>query len=110
MPSQPSTCADTTKPNPAHYDIVIVGAGVAGASAAYHLQKAVDEGTIGKILIAEATADVKVNTPIAVLLEEGESAADITTGSAPTNCSCCRSCPWLPALLREAKAIKPFIE
>ncbi|MGA0539249.1 pyruvate dehydrogenase complex dihydrolipoamide acetyltransferase [Neotabrizicola sp. VNH66] len=35
--------------------------------------EAVDEGTVGKILIAEGTAGVKVNTPIAVLLEEGES-------------------------------------
>ncbi|MGQ3489228.1 pyruvate dehydrogenase complex dihydrolipoamide acetyltransferase [Roseovarius pacificus] len=46
--------------------------------------EAVDEGTIGKILIAEGTEGVKVNTPIAVLLEEGESAEDIgDTGSAP---------------------------
>ncbi|MBD3786439.1 MAG: pyruvate dehydrogenase complex dihydrolipoamide acetyltransferase [Sphingomonadales bacterium] len=36
--------------------------------------EAVDEGIIGKILIAEGTAGVKVNTPIAVLVEEGESA------------------------------------
>ncbi|WP_145103253.1 pyruvate dehydrogenase complex E1 component subunit beta [Cereibacter sediminicola] len=36
--------------------------------------EAVDEGTIGKLLIAEGTAGVKVNTPIAVLVEEGESA------------------------------------
>ncbi|PJE26965.1 pyruvate dehydrogenase E1 component beta subunit [Pseudooceanicola antarcticus] len=39
--------------------------------------EAVDEGTIGKILIEEGTEAVKVNTPIAVLLEEGESADDI---------------------------------
>ncbi|QQM32330.1 pyruvate dehydrogenase complex E1 component subunit beta [Martelella lutilitoris] len=39
--------------------------------------EAVDEGTIGKILISEGTEGVKVNTPIAVLLEEGESADDI---------------------------------
>ena len=39
--------------------------------------EAVDEGTIGKILIAEGSEGVKVNTPIAVLLEEGESASDI---------------------------------
>jgi len=39
--------------------------------------EAVDEGVIGKILVPEGTAGVKVNTPIAVLLEEGESAADI---------------------------------
>ena len=36
--------------------------------------EAVDEGIIGKLLIAEGTAGVKVNTPIAVLVEEGESA------------------------------------
>ncbi|PWE30661.1 pyruvate dehydrogenase complex E1 component subunit beta [Maritimibacter sp. 55A14] len=39
--------------------------------------EAVDEGRIGKILISEGTANVAVNTPIAVLLEEGESAEDI---------------------------------
>ncbi|MFD2263237.1 pyruvate dehydrogenase complex E1 component subunit beta [Lacibacterium aquatile] len=37
--------------------------------------EAVDEGTIGKILIAEGTENVAVNTPIAVLLEEGEDAS-----------------------------------
>ena len=36
--------------------------------------EAVDEGIIGRILIAAGTAGVKVNTPIAVLVEEGESA------------------------------------
>ena len=36
--------------------------------------EAVDEGIIGKILIAEGEAGVKVNTPIAILVEEGESA------------------------------------
>jgi pyruvate dehydrogenase E1 component beta subunit len=36
--------------------------------------EAVDEGIVGKILIAEGTAGVKVNTPIAILVEEGESA------------------------------------
>ena len=35
--------------------------------------EAVDEGVIGKILIAEGTSGVKVNTPIAVLVDEGES-------------------------------------
>uniref|UniRef100_UPI00262C8447 biotin/lipoyl-containing protein n=1 Tax=Phenylobacterium sp. TaxID=1871053 RepID=UPI00262C8447 len=38
--------------------------------------EAVDEGKIGKILVAEGTEGVAVNTPIAVLLEEGESASD----------------------------------
>jgi len=39
--------------------------------------EAVDEGTLGKILIVEGTEGVKVNTPIAVLLGEGESDADL---------------------------------
>ena len=34
--------------------------------------EAVDEGTLGKILVPEGTADVAVNTPIAVILGEGE--------------------------------------
>ena len=45
--------------------------------------EAVDEGVIGKILIAEGTEGVKVNAPIAVLLEDGESADDIGETSAP---------------------------
>ncbi|SPH20904.1 Dihydrolipoyllysine-residue acetyltransferase component of pyruvate dehydrogenase complex [Ascidiaceihabitans donghaensis] len=45
--------------------------------------EAVDEGVIGKILIAEGSEGVKVNTAIAVLLEDGESADDIGTASAP---------------------------
>ena len=40
--------------------------------------EAVDEGTIGKILIPEGSEGVKVNTAIAVLLEDGESADDIS--------------------------------
>ncbi|QQG35371.1 MAG: pyruvate dehydrogenase complex dihydrolipoamide acetyltransferase [Micavibrio aeruginosavorus] len=39
--------------------------------------EAVDEGKLGKILIAAGTAGVAVNTPIAVILEEGETANDI---------------------------------
>jgi pyruvate dehydrogenase E2 component (dihydrolipoamide acetyltransferase) len=45
--------------------------------------EAVDEGVIGKILVEEGTEGVKVNAPIAVLLEEGESAGDIGQASAP---------------------------
>ncbi|MDQ1900614.1 pyruvate dehydrogenase complex dihydrolipoamide acetyltransferase [Paracoccus sp. WLY502] len=41
--------------------------------------EAVDEGTIGKLLIAEGAQGVKVNTPIAVLLEEGEDASAATS-------------------------------
>jgi len=45
--------------------------------------EAVDEGTVGKILIPDGSEGVKVNTPIAVLLEEGESADDIASAPAP---------------------------
>jgi len=41
--------------------------------------EAVDEGRVGKLLVAEGTDDVAVNTPIAVLLSEGEKASDIKT-------------------------------
>jgi pyruvate dehydrogenase E1 component beta subunit len=43
--------------------------------------EATDEGTLGKILIPEGTADVAVNTPIATILADGESASDL--GKAP---------------------------
>ncbi len=45
--------------------------------------EAVDEGVIGKLMVAEGTEAVKVNTVIAVLLEDGESASDIGTAAAP---------------------------
>ncbi len=45
--------------------------------------EAVDEGKVGKILIDEGTDDVAVNTTIAVLLEDGESADDIKAGAPP---------------------------
>src|SRR6185312_9925850 len=41
--------------------------------------EAVDEGTLGKILVPEGTADVAVNTPIAVILGEGEDKGAIKT-------------------------------
>jgi pyruvate dehydrogenase E1 component beta subunit len=45
--------------------------------------EATDEGTLGKILIPEGTADVAVNTPIATILSDGESAADLGKATAP---------------------------
>src|SRR5437868_15357279 len=39
--------------------------------------EAVDEGTLGRILVPEGAADVAVNTPIAVILGEGEDASSI---------------------------------
>ena len=46
--------------------------------------EAVDEGTLGKILVEEGTEDVAVNTPIAVILEDGESDADLSAFQAGT--------------------------
>src|SRR3974377_2310313 len=45
--------------------------------------EAVDEGTLGRILVPEGTNDVAVNTPIAMILSEGEDASAIGDGSAP---------------------------
>ncbi|MEJ6391771.1 pyruvate dehydrogenase complex E1 component subunit beta [Gymnodinialimonas sp. 2305UL16-5] len=45
--------------------------------------EAVDEGIIGKILVTEGTEGVKVNTPIAVIGEEGEDMSSTSAESAP---------------------------
>ncbi len=42
--------------------------------------EAVDEGTLGKILIDEGAEDVKVNTPIALILGEGEDSSALKNG------------------------------
>ncbi|MEM7425060.1 MAG: pyruvate dehydrogenase complex E1 component subunit beta [Pseudomonadota bacterium] len=43
--------------------------------------EAVDEGTVGKLLVDEGAEGVKVNTPIAVVLGEGEDATAVQTSS-----------------------------
>ena len=58
--------------------------------------EAVDEGTLGKILIAAGTEGVKVNTPIAVLLGDGESAGDIGK-AAPVKAEAPAEAPKAPA-------------
>ncbi len=45
--------------------------------------EAVDEGVLGRILVAEGTEGVAVNTPIAILLAEGETAGDMQAVPAP---------------------------
>jgi pyruvate dehydrogenase E2 component (dihydrolipoamide acetyltransferase) len=42
--------------------------------------EAVDDGKVGRIVVAEGTEGVKVNAPIAILLEEGESASAMPAG------------------------------
>lgn len=63
--------------------------------------EAVDEGTLGKVLIAEGTEDVAVNTPIAVILGEGEKAGDTIAGPAP---GAAKTAPPPPAAAEGSKA------
>ncbi len=71
--------------------------------------EAVDEGTVGKLQVAEGTAGVKVNTPIAVLVEEGESisdapaAAPAPAAAAPAPVSAVAAAPAAPAPVQAAK-------
>src|SRR6202023_1160453 len=46
--------------------------------------EAVDEGTLGKILVPEGTNDVAINTPIAMILADGEDATALKDGK-PAN-------------------------
>jgi pyruvate dehydrogenase E1 component beta subunit len=55
--------------------------------------EAVDEGTLGKILVPEGTADVAVNTPIAMILAEGEDVSALKDGGAPAPAKAAESAP-----------------
>ena len=77
--------------------------------------EAVDEGVVAKLLIAEGTAGVKVNTPIAVILEEGESAdavaapvaaAPVAAAAAPVATASAAAVAAAPAAF--AAAAKPL--
>ncbi|MEM1313155.1 MAG: pyruvate dehydrogenase complex dihydrolipoamide acetyltransferase [Pseudomonadota bacterium] len=59
--------------------------------------EAVDEGVMGKILVAEGSEGVKVNTPIAVLLEEGEDASSAETASAAPSAAAAAAAEPAPA-------------
>lgn len=61
--------------------------------------EAIDEGTVGKLLVAEGTEGVKVNTVIAVLLEDGEDASAAEGMSA--------AAPEAPTLAPAAEGAKP---
>ncbi len=58
--------------------------------------EAVDEGIVGKILISEGTEGVKVNTPIAILVEDGEDASALPVAA--------------PAAAAEAEAAPAAVE
>ncbi|MGJ4931927.1 pyruvate dehydrogenase complex E1 component subunit beta [Bradyrhizobium sp. HKCCYLS2038] len=63
--------------------------------------EATDEGTLGKILIPEGTADVAVNTPIATILADGETAADLGKVAAPAK----QAAEAAPTAAAEAPAV-----
>ncbi|MEH2534543.1 pyruvate dehydrogenase E1 component beta subunit [Bradyrhizobium sp. AZCC 1588] len=70
--------------------------------------EATDEGTLGKILIPEGTADVAVNTPIATILADGESAADLGKASAPAQAA--KAAESAPPAEAKAEAPQPKAE
>jgi len=74
--------------------------------------EATDEGTLGKILVPEGTADVAVNTPIAVILGEGEDKAAIKSSKPALQQKAAEPAPPAKAQkpqakTQEAPAIKP---
>ena len=66
--------------------------------------EATDEGTLGKILVPEGTADVAVNTPIAVILGEGEDKAAIKSSKPAPQQKAVESVPPAKAQKPQAKA------
>ena len=67
--------------------------------------EAVDEGIVGKILVAAGTEDVPVNTAIMIMLEDGETLADISTkpAAAPSP-----SMTQTPEPAKEPKSVAPL--
>ena len=65
--------------------------------------EAADEGTLGKILVPEGTPDVAVNTPIAVILGEGEDKAAIKAIKPSQPQKAAESAPPVQAQKQEAK-------
>lgn len=70
--------------------------------------EAVDEGTIGKILVPAGTSGVKVNTLIAILLEEGEDASAMSAAPKAAAASVAAAAPVAsPAPVAAAPAVAP---
>ena len=75
--------------------------------------EAVDEGTLGKILVPEGTADVAVNTPIAVILSDGEDASSVNDAKPAQQQKAAESAPpaakqtSVPAEPKSAAAAQP---
>ncbi len=69
--------------------------------------EAVEEGTVGRLLVAEGTAGVKVNTPIAVMVEDGEAADAAPAVVAPAAASVAAPAVSAPAVVASAPAPAP---
>ena len=78
--------------------------------------EAVDEGVLGRILVPAGSENVAVNTPIALLLAEGEDASALQAGNGSaaamggrpaTAAPAAAAAPPPPAAAREAKASAP---
>jgi pyruvate dehydrogenase E1 component beta subunit len=65
--------------------------------------EATDEGTLGKILIPEGTADVAVNTPIATIFSDGESASDIKASAPAPKAAAPKAAEAAPDVAEEVK-------
>ena len=70
--------------------------------------EAVDEGTIGKLLVAAGTENVQVNEVIAVILEEGESAADIDLSSLGDGAAPAKVAEAAPVVQASGAAVPSF--
>jgi pyruvate dehydrogenase E1 component beta subunit len=66
--------------------------------------EAADEGTLGKILVPEGTADVAVNTPIAVILGEGEDKSSIQAAKPAQQNKAAEAAPPAKTQKSQAKA------
>jgi pyruvate dehydrogenase E1 component beta subunit len=71
--------------------------------------EAVDEGTLGKILVPEGTADVAVNTPIAMILALGEDASALKDGSQTPHQGNGHEPPPRPAPAQQPKEAVPSV-
>ena len=72
--------------------------------------EAVDDGIVGRLLVAEGTEAVKVNTPIAVIVEEGESASDIKAPAAPVAATEAEEASPTPVIVAKAPPAQPAID
>ena len=72
--------------------------------------EAVDDGIVGKILVTEGTEAVKGNTPIAVIVEEGESASDIAAPVAPLPAPEAEETPPAPEAVVDAPPAQPAFD